>query len=434
VNKELEVNGLETAEKVVITVLGSRGGVAKALFSIWNQARVDTANPLHAVLSRADFHLVDKNQNDKTYYAANFPELCDQMTLHQFDLRNVKAFRQHLLNTQTALVVDVSWADTLDMLRCCNELGIAYVNTALENTLVDETEDLEGFTLIERYMRFEQGKQGLNNVRAIVCSGMNPGVVQWMALELMKKYPDERPKACYIVEEDRSFFADKSLAQPGTIYTTWSPECFLDEALLNFPMFMKQRIPTFLYNHVYEIECKVSLGEKQFYGCLMAHEEVLTLGERFDMEVGFLYRINEHTTQLIRNNLARVDDLWDWPQVVLSPPAAKLTGADLVGILLVYEGRERYMYNVMDNSDIVTRYNVNATYFQVACGLFAAISSLLLDDFPAGIYYVDDLLLKTESKYGSYLTYMMGEFVTGENPFTDGLLYDRMRAVKTDLT
>lgn len=35
---------------------------------------------------------------------------------------------------------------------------------------------------------------------------MNPGVVQWMALE----------------EHDNSFFADKSLANKKTIYTTWS--------------------------------------------------------------------------------------------------------------------------------------------------------------------------------------------------------------------
>ena len=55
-------------------------------------------------------------------------------------------------------------------------------------------------------------------------------------------------------------------------------------------------------------EYKVKLGEKEFYGCLMPHEEVLILGKNFDMEVGFLYRINEYTTNIIRQNLNKVED------------------------------------------------------------------------------------------------------------------------------
>ena len=69
----------------------------------------------------------------------------------------------------------------------------------------------------------------------------------------------------------------------------------------------------------YALEFKVRLGEKEFYGCLMPHEEVITLGELFDMETGFIYRVNEYTTELIRNNLHNVDDLWYWNQHVINP-------------------------------------------------------------------------------------------------------------------
>lgn len=313
------------------------------------------------------------------------------------------------------------------MLQCCDELGVQYINTALENTMVDEKEELEGFTLLERYRIFEENRMRFRGTKAIIGSGMNPGVVQWMALKMMQQVPDELPIGCYIVEHDDTFYADLSKAKKKTVYTTWSPECFLDEAILNYPMFMKQHMAMFLYNDVYELEFKVALGDKQFYGCLMPHEEVVTLGKAFDMEFGFIYRVNDYTTNVILDNLSNANDLWNWNHQVLDPLDGELNGSDLVGVLLVYKDKERYMYNVMSNKEIFAEYKTNATYFQVACGIYGALSTLLLDDIPDGIYYVDELLLQTDSGYGQYLTYYMKHFVTGENDKSDGLLLDRLR-------
>jgi hypothetical protein len=49
------------------------------------------------------------------------------------------------------------------MLSCCNELSILYVNSALENTAVDEDPTLYGFPLTERYERFEERKAQFTN-------------------------------------------------------------------------------------------------------------------------------------------------------------------------------------------------------------------------------------------------------------------------------
>lgn len=190
---------------------------------------------------------------------------------------------------------------------------------------------------------------------------------------------------------------------------------------------MKHRTPLFLYENVYDIEFKVTLGKKVFYGCLMPHEEVYTLGKHFDMESGFLYKVNDHTTKIIREHLDDSDVLWDFELKVLDPLDAPLTGEDLVGVLLVYPDKERYIYNVLDNESIFTQYKTNATYFQVACGIYASLSVLLLDQIPKGVHYVDELLLKTNNQFGQYLTYYMTDFVIGENAITDGLLLDRMR-------
>ncbi|WP_413079088.1 hypothetical protein [Solibacillus isronensis] len=58
----------------------------------------------------------------------------------------------------------------------------------MENTAVDLDESLYGFPLTERYTRFEKKKDAFTNTRAIIGSGMNPGVVQWMAIKLLKDH------------------------------------------------------------------------------------------------------------------------------------------------------------------------------------------------------------------------------------------------------
>jgi len=85
------------------------------------------------------------------------------------------------------------------------------------------------------------------------------------------------------------------------------------------------------------------------------------------------------------------------------------------------------MYNVLSNDSIFAKYKTNATYIQVACGIYASLSVLTLDQIPKGAYYVDELLLKTTNHYGDYLTYYMTDFVTGENKHSDGLLHQRMK-------
>lgn len=422
--------------KHVITILGSAGGVANGILSILDNSVQDKQDPLNGVVNNCCIHLIDHEQKEASHFALSYPHLQDKFVYHEFNLRDTEQFMAHLRNTQTSVVIDLSWADTVDMLHCCDQLGVSYVNTALENTMIDENEELfEGFGLIERFRHLEKHKNKLLNHTAIISSGMNPGVVQWMALELLKKDSSEnQPIGCYIVEHDNSFYKNPKLAKKNVIYTTWSPECFLDEAILSHPMFFKHHNPLFLYEKVYDLEFKVTLGKKRFWGCLMPHEEVCSLGKLYDMEFGFLYKVNDHTTNLIRENIEDVDKLWNYEMKVLDPRDAALTGEDLVGVLLVYPDKERYMYNVLNNEAIFSKYKTNATYFQVACGVYASLSVLLLDQIPKGAYYVDELILNTENNYGKYLSHYMTEFITGENKQSDGLLHQRMQNLRKSNT
>lgn len=102
-------------ETNILTILGS-AGVAKSLLSILNAAACDVFDPI----------------------------------LH-FDFKEISQFPIHLLASQTKIVIDVSWGDTVEILDCCNKLGVHYINTALENTMIDEhEEEYEGFPLYRK--------------------------------------------------------------------------------------------------------------------------------------------------------------------------------------------------------------------------------------------------------------------------------------------
>ncbi|UVI30830.1 S-adenosylmethionine decarboxylase related protein [Paenibacillus spongiae] len=414
-------------QRLTIALLGSGGGVAKAVLALLNRSAGDSSSPLHRHLAHCRIHCVDLKQRPKAYYREHCPLLSRDMSLHTLDANDTSLLKKLLKRIGASLVIDLSWADTVSVLSVCDELGIAYANTALENKEVDEMQELEGFTLIERFIRFEEARGGFTRAKAIISSGMNPGVVQWMALKLRNAYPDEQPIGCYIVESDDTFYADPKLAEERTIYSTWAPECFLDEALLNYPMLASGGVPLFLYNHVYDLRFRVKLGAHLFHGCLMPHEEALTLSRLLGVESGFLYKVSNPVTAILRQHREDSDELWSWKHQLLDPNDAPLDGADLVGVLLVYPDKERYMYNVMRSDEVAPVYGTNATYLQVACGVYGAVCALLLDEINTGVYWVDELLLNQESRYGDYLSYYMAEFVTGENDTSDGLLLQRMR-------
>lgn len=174
-------------EKLNITILGSSGGVAKSILSILNKAINDENDPIHHKICNLSLHLVDLNQKDIKYYKTYCPNLIDIIKLYEFSSDNSSKLINHLKKTDTDILIDVSYADTVDTLRICNKYGVIYINTALESISVDNNQYYAGFGLQERYKILESHRDEFQNTTAILCSGMNPGIVQWMAYEVMKR-------------------------------------------------------------------------------------------------------------------------------------------------------------------------------------------------------------------------------------------------------
>ncbi|MEH7095647.1 S-adenosylmethionine decarboxylase related protein [Neobacillus vireti] len=412
-----------------MTILGSAGSLARSFLTLLNKASLDQHDPIHQKLYNSTIHLIDYKQRPLNYYQSICPNLIHQLTIHQIDLKDTIILRNYLRESHTSIVIDVSLADTVEMLDCCNQLGVHYVNSALENIYIhDHANDYKGFPLIERLRFFEKYKVEYANLKAIICSGMNPGVVQWMAIELMNNYPSEQPLACLIVEQDSSFLKLGTSAKKNTFYTTRPPDCFLTSAIQSLPMFMQNRTPLFLYEQVHDLEFRATLGDKQFHGCLMPNEAVYFLCKQFDLEGGFLYKGTDHAKSLFRGNVNYKGTL---DKNIVAPLPSSLDGENLVGVLLVYPDKERYMYHVLANEVVMEHYKTNAAYFQAASGLYAALAVILNDSIGNGVYSVDELLLKTNNHYGQYLSYQLTDFVCGENAQTDGLLLERMKNLRS---
>lgn len=95
-----------------------------------------------------------------------------------------------------------------------------------------------------------------------------------------------------------------------------------------------------------------------------------------------MYKVNNNNTKLISKNLNDVVKLWDFDMKVLDPRDAVLDGENVVGVSMVYSGKERDVCNVLSNKTIFS--NKNATYFYFICGVYASLCLLLLDQLPKG--------------------------------------------------
>lgn len=169
-------------EHLILTILGSSGGAARAFLSLLNHAVKDIHNPLYSQLQNCSIHLIDIKQKPQSYFKSMYPALYESFTFHMFDLSDHTLFRNHLQETETSIVIDASLADAVEMLTFCNEAGVHYINTALQLPAIDANEHIKRFSLLERQNFFEDHRHAFTNMTGIICSGMNPGVVQWIAL------------------------------------------------------------------------------------------------------------------------------------------------------------------------------------------------------------------------------------------------------------
>ncbi|MFA4946468.1 MAG: saccharopine dehydrogenase NADP-binding domain-containing protein [Candidatus Micrarchaeia archaeon] len=352
-------------------VLGASGGVANAFLH-------------HMSLYRKLFHrfvLVDKN--DKVLRDRYIDHAAiDYVFVH----KHIKIpEKEHeylalLKKYKITLVLDLTDMNSMEILEATDKAGVSYVNTAMN----DDTKTVKEL-IFEIYPR----KKEFNRAPHILCTGMNPGVVNmWV------RYGIERfgvPKSIVHFEYDTS--------TPSRVWRsmmTWSIHEFLVESVRDpSGVALGRRAVKTLYPNALEnredmtsILGPVMKLDKYPQGLTVLHEENLSISYKYDIPSKFIYAVNPRTMEHLlriytkkKNVLRRDLEMGDNTQTVLD-------GSDTIGVLLEYPDKKVYYLNSIPNGAII---GTNATYTQVAIGVFAAVFTLLYDDLPPGAHFVEDL-------------------------------------------
>lgn len=301
-----------------------------------------------------------------------------------------KLIREHDLDQ----VIDLSSIDTIDATRVCDDLGVNFLCTSIEEWPGGETVPTD-----EAIARLKPPhRPELTNRRHLVGSGANPGIVNalvFAAMEELAKRVGVEPtvealdlQSILITEEDTT-------REPGVRYAddvfpmTWSPGHCLEEIFEPRSFAARKGQVVDLHHRPTERFYRARCGDRMIEGMAVPHEETKTLAWRLPgVEIAFIYRIPEAARRALA---ARPD--WDasspWRTHRLVPPASvNLAGEDRVGVLLCSRRFGELWMGFSTNVEKGQPYKTNATQLQVAAGVLAGWEQLA---GAPGIHFVEDL-------------------------------------------
>ena len=373
-----------------LLVLGASGGVANAF--------------LHSlVYHRSLFNkliLVDKNKKVLSDPYINHKELRYTFVKKEIKLPDKEEEYLNLLKKyRVGLVLDITDIDTIPIIEATNKAGISYLNTAMNDTKKTVTELI--FEVIKR-------KNELNKAPHILCTGMNPGVVNMWVQHGIEKFG--------IPKEVVHFEYDTSISCNGwKPLITWSRHEFLVECVRDQSGKMLGRNKVkLLYPNALENRVKMESFLKPFLelekypeGFTVLHEENVSIAQKYNIPSQFIYAINIKTMDILiklyeSKKKIRLNDL-----IQSDNRTEVLEGSDSIGVYLEYPTKRIYYFNTIPNISLI---GTNATYTQVAIGIFAAIFTILFDKVRGGIYFVEDLS-NTHYKYYLFDNMRVQEFV-----------------------
>jgi hypothetical protein len=288
-----------------------------------------------------------------------------------------------LLTTQRIdAVIDLSVNETRAMLTATDRAGVSYINTGVANR--------PGENFSEVVLDLVHRKTASWKALHILCSGMNPGVVNmWVRRAIAES---GMPKDIVHFEVDTGEPLDS-----GTPVIAWSRETLLDE-IVNDPAGVvegrnKIRLipPNPLKNRVSMEEVLQPIMNLPVYprGFLLLHEENITLGHNYDVPSRFLFSLKTETMDYLE---AVYDSTKQIPLDTLAlgdNRKIRLKGEATVGVCLEYENRREYFFNTTGQGSVP---GVSGSCVQVAAGLHAALWTVVEEPLEKRVYFVEDLM------------------------------------------
>lgn len=364
-------------------VLGCHGGVGRALLAVLER----TAAGRRLLADLSGIVLADEVP------ASHVPGVRGAVLAPPVSVRSGDDLARLVEQHGITEVVDVSSLDTVDCTRTCDELGVHFLCTSVE-----EWPERGPLPTDEAILQLLPPRRPRLTQRAhLVGSGANPGLVNalvFTAMEELAARVGAEPNmesldlyAVLITEEDTT--VAPGVESDEVFAMTWSPYHCLEE-LFEPAAFAAAAGQVVSLGHGpterwYAARC----GETIIHGMAVPHEEVVTLAHRFPtVELGFIYRLPPAARRALEAHPER-RAAERWRTRRLCPPwTTGLTGADRVGVTLCSRRYGELWMGFDTDVALADRLGTNATQLQVAAGILAGWSQL---GRRTGIHFVEDL-------------------------------------------
>ncbi|MFC1465435.1 MAG: saccharopine dehydrogenase NADP-binding domain-containing protein [Candidatus Brachytrichaceae bacterium NZ_4S206] len=358
-----------------LLILGASGGVAHALLQLLPAYRHEFGA---LVLMDGRRCVTESPFLDHRALRYTFIE-------HHLDTRHADAELAPILARHAIkIVLDLTDARSFPILRATHRAGASYINTMLND---------ERFTVPEQHAQILSCRAEFGSRPHLLCTGMNPGIVNHWVSQAITRHG--RPHEIAFFEFDSSAPADMP-AHECAPFITWSRKEFLHEIAeepggrMGYGGEIEWLQPNALSHPVDMRQHLAPILERLNYprGMVLLHEEVVTLGRRFNLPTSFTYGIHPTSLAALHASWLNNEPLTVESLLLADNVTIPLTGSDLVGVWLKYDDRDVRIFNVMHNRGLR---GTNATYRQVAIGVLAGLRALAHGQAPRGLHFVEDL-------------------------------------------
>jgi hypothetical protein len=280
------------------------------------------------------------------------------------------------------IVIDLSVNETRAMLAAADSAGVSYINTGVANR--------PGENFSEVVLDLVHRKTNSWNAPHILCSGMNPGIVNMWVRRAIEAHGV--PENIVHFEYDTGEPVDG-----GVPVIAWSRETLLDE-IVNDPAGYvegRNRIalipPNPLKNRVSMEEVLRPIMSLRVYprGFLLLHEENITLGQKYDVPSRFLFSLKTETMDYLEEVYDRHKEVPLDALALGDNGKIPLKGEATVGVRLEYRDTQEYFLNTTAQGSVP---GVSGSCRQVAAGLHAALWTVVEDPLEKRVHFVEDLL------------------------------------------
>lgn len=354
-----------------LVVLGASGGVATTFLHHLPEYR-----PLFGRLI-----LVDPHDRVRKNPYIEHRLLGYRLVKLRVDIGKDRAGYLRMLKRHRAdIVLDLTDGDTIPLLEATDEAGASFLTTGL---------NADGRSIPETVDDVWRRRRRLDRAPHIVCAGMNPGCVNVWARYGIERHG--KPSAITHFEYDTS-----QMTRRWRPMVTWSVKQFLEEAVRDKAGVVLGRYkvrelkPNALVRRIGMRPILEPIMPLPTYpeGFRMFHEECSSLSNLYDIPSRFIYAIHPRTMRRLIDLYERKGRIDARDLLIADNVENVLEGADTIGVRLEYPDKAVYYVNSFPNTSVI---GTNATYTQVAIGVFAGLFTLLDGRLKDGVHFPEDL-------------------------------------------